>query len=95
MNSNRIAARVKSVLESRILFFLLGLAVWSAGVMSGSVVLMVITSVAIYAMPFVYVAALNHVENAQHKTRQVTSKTAKRVSLTQAHFSRTLLANVK
>ena len=95
MNSNTIAARVKTVLESRILFFLIGLTVWVAGIMSGSITLMVLCSLAVYAMPFVYVVALNRVENAPRGAERPGLKPVKRVSLTHNYGNSALAADTK
>lgn len=84
MSSNTISARIKSVLENRLAFVLIGFSIWGAGVMSGSVALMVLSSLAVFALPFVYGAALAAQETKPQSSKvgDMATSRSKRVSLT-------------
>jgi hypothetical protein len=58
MNSITASNLTKSILENRALSSVLALLVWIAGVVSGSVAVMIVCGLLIYARPLLYVALI-------------------------------------
>lgn len=90
MNSKTISARVKALLEIPLAYFLIATTLWFAGVMSGSAALAVLCSLLVFALPFIYVAAVTveaKKNEAEHAVRTKASGRSVRVSLTAPSFN--------